>query len=140
MATSKTIKPTNETVSIPAMTDRPNQSVNSNTMSKTIEGLNALYDSVIPYAPVKCAVSTWLSNLATMAGNMAACDSRVVRLHAEDTSAPFTANYFYGGLFVKFATNYWAMFLMNPETNTLVYGRYNNGTWTFRTVSTDAVT
>lgn len=42
MATSKTLKPTGTTVSIPAMTDRPNQSVNSNTMAAEADAINAL--------------------------------------------------------------------------------------------------
>lgn len=46
MATSKTLKPTNETISIPAMTDRPNQSVNSNCIDKLADNVNKLYDRV----------------------------------------------------------------------------------------------
>ena len=50
MATSKTLKPTNTTVSIPAMTDRPNQSVNSNTMSAEADAINNLYDNAGQYS------------------------------------------------------------------------------------------
>lgn len=42
MATNKTIDVTNVTVQIPGMTDKPNQSVNSNCIDKIIDGLNAL--------------------------------------------------------------------------------------------------
>ena len=42
MATNKTINPTNVTVQIPAMADKPNQSVTSNCIDKTIDGVNAL--------------------------------------------------------------------------------------------------
>ena len=45
MATSKTIKPTNVSVNIPAMTDAPDQSVNSNCIDKIIDGVNSLYDN-----------------------------------------------------------------------------------------------
>ena len=44
MATSKTLKPTNQTISIPAMTDRPNQSVNSNCIDKLADAVNAIED------------------------------------------------------------------------------------------------
>lgn len=44
MATSKLIKPTNVTVSIPAFTDQPDQRVNSNCIDKSIDGINALSD------------------------------------------------------------------------------------------------
>lgn len=42
MATSKTLAPTNVTISIPAMTDAPDQSVNSNCIDKLGDAVNAL--------------------------------------------------------------------------------------------------
>ena len=42
MATSKTLTPTNVTISIPAMSDRPNQSVNSNCIDKLADAVNDL--------------------------------------------------------------------------------------------------
>ena len=44
MATSKTLKPTNVTISIPAMSDRPNQSVNSNCIDKLADAVNLTHD------------------------------------------------------------------------------------------------
>lgn len=46
MATSKLIKPTNVTVSIPAFTDQPDQRVNSNCIDKSIDGINTLSDQI----------------------------------------------------------------------------------------------
>ena len=42
MATSKTLAPTNVTISIPAMTDAPNASVISNCLDKEADAINAL--------------------------------------------------------------------------------------------------
>ena len=42
MATNKTIDPTNVTVQIPAMADKPNQATNSNCLDKIIDGVNAV--------------------------------------------------------------------------------------------------
>ena len=42
MATSKTLTPTNVTIQIPAMTDAPDQSVNSNCIDKLGDAVNAL--------------------------------------------------------------------------------------------------
>jgi len=42
MATSKTLTPTNETISIPAMTDQPDASVFSNCVDKEADAINAL--------------------------------------------------------------------------------------------------
>lgn len=46
MATSKLIKPTNVTVSIPEFTDQPDQRVNSNCIDKSIDGINTLSDQI----------------------------------------------------------------------------------------------
>ena len=51
MATSKTLTPTNVTISIPAMTDRPNQSVNSNCIDKLADAVNDVHS--------KKAIRTW---------------------------------------------------------------------------------
>ena len=42
MATSKTLAPTNVTISIPAMTDAPNASVLANCADKEADAINAL--------------------------------------------------------------------------------------------------
>ena len=42
MATSKTLAPTNVTISIPAMTDQPNASVLANCADKEADAINAL--------------------------------------------------------------------------------------------------
>jgi len=46
MATNKTIDPTNVTVQVPAMADKPNQAGNSNCIDKIIDGLNALNSKI----------------------------------------------------------------------------------------------
>lgn len=60
MATSKLIKPTNVTVSIPAFTDQPDQRVNSNCIDKSIDGINTLSDQIgnmIVYVQTSSAVT-----------------------------------------------------------------------------------
>ena len=46
MATSKTLAPTNVTISIPAMTDAPNASVLSNCIDKEADAINALNSQI----------------------------------------------------------------------------------------------
>lgn len=48
MATSKTLTPTNVTIQIPAMTDAPDQSVNSNCIDKLGDAVNALNSHLTP--------------------------------------------------------------------------------------------
>ena len=49
MATSKTLTPTNVTIQIPAMTDAPDQSVNSNCIDKLGDAVNTLNSNLYPY-------------------------------------------------------------------------------------------
>ena len=46
MATTKTIDATNQTVTIPAMADKPDQSKNSDGISKLVDGCNALSNHI----------------------------------------------------------------------------------------------
>ena len=46
MATSKTLAPTNVTISIPAMTDAPNAAVISNCLDKEADAINALNSQI----------------------------------------------------------------------------------------------
>ena len=57
MATSKTLAPTNVTISIPAMTDAPNASVLSNCIDKEADAINTL-NSQLVNGIVKCGSKT----------------------------------------------------------------------------------
>ena len=46
MATSKLLKPTNVTISIPGFTDQPDQRVNSNCIDKEADAINELSDKI----------------------------------------------------------------------------------------------
>lgn len=46
MATSKLLKPTNVTISIPEFTDQPDQRVNSNGLDKEADAINALSEQI----------------------------------------------------------------------------------------------
>ena len=65
MATSKTLTPTNVTISIPAMSDRPNQSVNSNCIDKLADAVNKCYNITTPsnYEFTASKVDSSYSNL-----------------------------------------------------------------------------
>lgn len=68
MATSKLLKPTNVTISIPAFTDQPDQRVNSNCIDKEADAINSLSDQIVTYAPVYfCSQDFTSSNFPTIA-------------------------------------------------------------------------
>ena len=53
MATSKTLAPTNVTISIPAMADAPDASVFSNCVDKEADAINALNSQIAGYGSSK---------------------------------------------------------------------------------------
>lgn len=61
MATSKTLAPTNVTISIPAMTDAPDASVFSNCVDKEADAINALNSQLVKTVKVTYTPS---SNIA----------------------------------------------------------------------------
>jgi len=69
MATSKLIKPTNVTVSIPEFTDQPDQRVNSNCIDKTIDGVNSLNDQ-----KANCSDIAYIEETSTASRNYLAGD------------------------------------------------------------------
>ena len=62
MATSKTLAPTNVTISIPAMTDAPNASVISNCIDKEADAINALNSQIVKILKTKTISATSDSN------------------------------------------------------------------------------
>lgn len=67
MATSKTLTPTNVTIQIPAMTDAPDQSVNSNCIDKLGDAVNTLNSQIANKIKVKKL--TLGSSVSTSGGN-----------------------------------------------------------------------
>ena len=84
MATSKTLAPTNVTISIPAMTDAPNASVISNCLDKEADAINALNSQINGYTTMSNGTNLntltttgnyMVGNIAQMTNAPAACGS-----------------------------------------------------------------
>ena len=87
MATSKTLAPTNVTISIPAMTDSPNASVLSNCIDKEADAINALNSQMANTNANDCAtvVNSGDSFAARKVGNLLIIDFMGAnRTHTED--------------------------------------------------------
>ena len=66
MATSKLLKPTNVTISIPEFTDQPDQRVNSNCIDKEADAINTLSDQTVPVSGTLTSQNVTLSNETTL--------------------------------------------------------------------------
>lgn len=68
MATSKLLKPTNVTISIPEFTDQPDQRVNSNCIDKEADAINSLSEHIASKQFIPAAndsLLTWINNNCT---------------------------------------------------------------------------
>ena len=99
MATSKTLAPTNVTISIPAMTDAPNASVLANCADKEADAINALNSQIAEFIPTK-------------------------RIRTGTVSS-FSINFPSGGQFIVTSTlngmNYNCILLINVYSNGTIY-------------------
>ena len=79
MATSKTLAPTNVTISIPAMTDQPDASVFSNCVDKEADAINALNSQLartVSQATLNSKLTNVDINTVTVSGRVATINIR----------------------------------------------------------------
>ena len=67
MATSKLLKPTNVTISIPEFTDQPDQRVNSNCIDKEADAINSLSEQIGSLKFIHVSVNGNTSKTVTIA-------------------------------------------------------------------------
>ena len=126
MATSKTLAPTNVTISIPAMTDQPNASVLANCADKEADAINALNSQLVKDFGSK-TVSDFESALVTLGNSLGAGGVAHFTVAFSNASGVFTAAS-YVGFVEKITTNRLTVILSRNVVNQTVCGRYN-GSW-----------
>ena len=134
MATSKTLAPTNVTISIPAMTDAPNASVLANCADKEADAINALNSQIanpanVAYTNVSgTSQAQFESALVTALTGMATNQTRVCPAYANYSQS--LTNGGQGVAFlVKQSTTVWWCFLV--FAGGVKAGYYTNNTWTW---------
>ena len=134
MATSKTLAPTNVTISIPAMTDAPNASVLSNCIDKEADAINTLNSQIanpanVAYTSVTGASqSAFESALTTALNGMGTGETRVCPAYA-NYSQSLTNGGQAVAFLVKQSTTVWWCFL--AFSGAVKAGYYTNSTWTW---------
>ena len=137
MATTKTLTPTNVTISIPEFTDQPDQRVNSNCIDKEADAINTLSEQIAnvssAYKKDISSLSGLKSDILTFADAMEFKEVRPYMFWVGADSAPFTAGYIYEGVIAVLAKSSGnatriTAFFSNDIGDQIVMG-YNNGTW-----------
>ena len=134
MATSKTLAPTNVTISIPAMTDQPDASVFSNCVDKEADAINALNSQIanpknVAYTSVTgTSQAQFETALTTALNGMGTGEIRVCPAYANYSQS--LTNGGQGVAFlVKQQTTVWWCFLV--YSGGVRAGYYTNNTWTW---------
>lgn len=121
MATSKTLAPTNVTISIPAMTDAPNASVLSNCIDKEADAINTLNSQMATKANIQ-------------KGNIAGGASETIAItrpafvsvgRASNTATSTTA--FIDGWGITYLSNNTGAFTLSMSDNNLTISNLSGG-------------
>ena len=130
MATSKTLAPTNVTIQIPAMTDAPDQSVNSNCIDKLGDAVNTLNSQITPGQNINIADESALRTaLASMIENTPSYGMKYFVMRTLDAtgtlSIPKASYACFAGK--TSAGNYGEVLLVPYSNNNIYKFRYNAG-------------
>lgn len=135
MATSKTLTPTNVTISIPEFTDQPDQRVNSNCIDKEADAINKINTEATNTNIGSFATLAGLATLLdTMLGDMQSAGVKSFQTNATATVDPFVSGLTYMGTIFKSGTNTsFAYVELRPiSENKKIIGRRQSGggyTW-----------
>ena len=135
MATSKTLAPTNVTISIPAMTDQPNASVLANCADKEADAINALNSQLanlpnVAYTAISGANQSAFETSLTAAFSYIPTNGVRVCPAIASYSGSITA----GSQAIAFLSKpssgvLWAFLIV--ANNTVKAGYYTNSAWTW---------
>ena len=138
-ATTKTLTPTNETISIPAFTDKPDNRLQTDSTSKLADAVNALSEQIgtLKTATIFVGVSsldTLKSKLQTLADGMTVEENKLVKFYANFSSGNFVQGRDYKGYLMVYqknsntATRYSIFF--DSDLGKCVAVGYYDGAWT----------
>ena len=134
MATSKTLSPTNVTISIPAMGDQPDASVFSNCIDKEADAINTLNSQLVNLPDVSYTsisggnLSAFETSLTAALANMETGDVRVC-----PAIASYSQSLTNGGQAIAFlskpsSTVWWCFLVISSGVKA---GYYTNSAWTW---------
>jgi len=129
MATSKTLTPTNQTISIPALGDAPDASVFSNCIEKEADAINTLNSQIGTYDVGTNTLANIESALATYADTLGNNEFKNVKFSVSPATGLFGATTYFGVL-RKISTgryNISVQGLLDPTQT--IYGNYRNSAW-----------
>ena len=114
MATSKTLAPTNVTISIPAMTDAPNASVLSNCIDKEADAINTLNSQI-------GSIQYYYKNIGT------SYSSYIERLEAAIAQSDFPTGKAVVGCILSGSYHFISGYLDSSKNGFMTFGNFAGG-------------
>lgn len=136
MATSKTLNPTNVTISIPAMSDVPDAAVFSNCVDKEADAINTLNTKASTYDLGSKTIATMQSTFVTYWGTMSDGDVKNIRVTLSDSNDYLKQTNYVGSISRISSTRFVVDMRQAMTANNAVMADYNNGTWNWTRVAT----
>lgn len=126
MATSKLLKPTNVTISIPEFTDQPDQRVNSNCIDKEADAINSLSEQIGNLEGVAIPSGANLNNYTTVGKYY--CSSSTIA--GTITNKPFNAISNFSLTVENLGGGMIHQTIKDQYYHSVSYRVYNNSSWT----------
>ena len=136
MATTKTLTPTNQAITLADFTEKPDNRTNVTNDDKLADAVNAL-NSNMATLTYTGTVDSLQTSLVSLASNMSVGEFRNIKYTAGEALAPFRNTRIYSGTFKRTGNNYWSVTLEDPE-GVPVYGTYRNGRWSWEPLALDS--
>ena len=132
MATSKLLKPTNVTISIPEFTDQPDQRVNSNCIDKEADAINTLSEQIgTVNSNINKKIKTVSNNVSTCLNAFTYSENgtlTIIPVEIGSSDSPTT-----NGVWTILQTgsgNYGWQLALQSDTDSLFFRRKFTGNWT----------
>ena len=136
MATTKTLTPTNQAITLADFTEKPDNRTNVTNDDKLADAVNAL-NSNMATLTYTGTVDSLQTSLVSLASNMSVGEFRNIKYTAGETLAPFRNTRIYCGTFKRTGSNYWSVTLEDPE-GVPIYGTYRNSRWSWEPLALDS--
>lgn len=138
MATTKTINVTNQTVSVPEFTERPDARVFSDAEGKCVDGINANTQAIANLNMQRVGTTTFTSQsaletaLVTLGGDMADGDFRNIRFGVGSGGAGVLPQQGYTGVIHRYASGRYNILIQSFGNAADTYtANYRNSAWTW---------
>ena len=136
MATNKTLTPTNVTIAIPAMADKPDASVFSNCIDKEADAINTLNSKIVSYhVATDVSLESLQSSLETLGASMQDGDVRSIDFSVVPATGVFAQARTFGFIRRIVSGRYLVSVQQGINAGKIINGYFVGNVWNWESVS-----